>query len=198
MGANVTFRPAVKDDALDIVELDRIAGAGLTDYVWQSYAHEHPGLSVVEIGVLGIEREDVEYSFKNCVMAEVDGQVAGMSMAFPIKAEPVTDDSDPVMRPYMELIVDGSFFVCAIAVYEAFRGQGIGAALMERVEERARECGCPSLSLLVFDVNDGAKRLYERLGYRVADRRAIVPHPLIRPEGDVLLMVRPLDQTNTQ
>ncbi len=198
MNANVTFRPAVKGDALDIAELSRIAGEGVTDYFWQSYAQDCPGLTPLEIGVAGIEREDGEFSYKNCVTAEVDGQVAGMSMAFPMEAGPLPDDLDPVTRPYMELMVDGSLYVCAIAVYENFRSQGIGSALMERAEGRARELGCPSLSLQVFDANDGAKRLYERLGYRVADQRAIVPHPLIHPTGDVLLMVRPLDQTDEE
>jgi ribosomal protein S18 acetylase RimI-like enzyme len=43
----------------------------------------------------------------------------------------------------------------------------------------------------VFEENTAAVRLYRRLGYEIAKRAPIVPHPLIRCEGDALLMVAP-------
>ena len=45
------------------------------------------------------------------------------------------------------------------------------------------------LSLIVFEQNAGAKRLYERHGFREVDRRPAVPHELIYYRGDALLMV---------
>lgn len=198
MDADFTLRPAVPEDAQAIAELFQIAAAGLADYFWGNFQDEFPELTPLEIGATGFAEANDEYSYTNCLMAEIGGTVAGMSMTFPMKAtpKPLPDDYDPVMRPFMELEEDGSFYVCAVGVYGQYRGQGIGTALMERAEQRAREEGCGAMSLLVFDANDGAKRLYERLGYRVADRRAVVPHPLIQAEGDVLLMVRPFDETH--
>ncbi len=191
----IKIRPATQDDALAIAELFQLAAEGVADYLWHGYQDQFPDLSNVEIGAAWFREDRDDYSYRSCSMVEIDGTVAGMSMTFSLKAtpKPLPDDFDPVMRPYVELEEDGSFYVCAIGVYEPYRGQGIGTKLLERAQERARELDCPSLSLQVFDANDGAKRLYERLGYRVKDRRGIVPHPLIRPEGDVLLMVRPLD-----
>ena len=46
------------------------------------------------------------------------------------------------------------------------------------------------LSLIVFEQNAGAKRLYERLGYREVARKAIYPHPLVHFTGDAILMAR--------
>ena len=49
--------------------------------------------------------------------------------------------------------------------------------------------GLGQVSLLVFEANDGAVRLYRRHGFREVDRRTLVPHPLIHCTGDVLLFV---------
>lgn len=52
-----------------------------------------------------------------------------------------------------------------LAVAEAYRGQGIGVALVREVEERLRAKGCLKVNLLVRAENVAARRLYERLGY---------------------------------
>jgi RimJ/RimL family protein N-acetyltransferase len=48
------------------------------------------------------------------------------------------------------------------------------------------------ISLLCFAGNTGARRFYERAGFVVVDWRPVVPHPLIRHTGDVLLMLAPV------
>lgn len=53
-----------------------------------------------------------------------------------------------------------------------------------------RENKLNKLSLSVFEKNSGAKRLYERLGYREVAREVIFPYPLIHFTGDAILMVR--------
>lgn len=47
-------------------------------------------------------------------------------------------------------------------------GEGIGTALTEKVEERAREAGAPAIELGVFAENDRATGFYERRGYEEA------------------------------
>ena len=54
----------------------------------------------------------------------------------------------------------------ALDVGPAFRGQGIGTALVQAVEERARRAGLKGVNLEVSMENTLAKRLYEPLGYR--------------------------------
>jgi ribosomal protein S18 acetylase RimI-like enzyme len=58
-----------------------------------------------------------------------------------------------------------SAHVSELWVHEDLRGQGIGAALLARAEAFAVERGCTRLHLETR--NEGARRLYERLGYRV-------------------------------
>lgn len=55
--------------------------------------------------------------------------------------------------------------ICDFAVLPEFRNKGVGRALLEEVETRARLRGCCKLTLEVHDSNDGAKRLYRRFGF---------------------------------
>ena len=57
------------------------------------------------------------------------------------------------------------WWVWDIEVHADFRRQGIGRAMMVRAEAIARESGAASLGLNVFAYNDGARRLYQSLGF---------------------------------
>lgn len=61
-------------------------------------------------------------------------------------------------------------------VDEAQRGQGVAAALIERVAQSARERGCSRLHWLTQDSNARARALYDR----VAEHRGFIryDHPL--------------------
>lgn len=54
-----------------------------------------------------------------------------------------------------------------LAVLGECRGQGIGTILLDAVDTRARELGCCRVTLEVVEDNPGAKRLYERSGFRM-------------------------------
>ena len=55
--------------------------------------------------------------------------------------------------------------VSMLAVAPAAEGRGVARALMAQAEQWARERAFPHLTLNVFDGNDRARALYERLGY---------------------------------
>lgn len=59
------------------------------------------------------------------------------------------------------------FIVSSISVSAESRGLGVGTKLMNAAEELAREMGKNLMSLDVAGHNKDARRLYERLGYRV-------------------------------
>ena len=46
------------------------------------------------------------------------------------------------------------------------------------------------VSLIVFEQNSGAFRLYKKAGYREVNREPVSPHPLIHYTGDAILMVK--------
>ena len=53
-----------------------------------------------------------------------------------------------------------------LVVLPEFRGRGIGAALMAAVEAEGRKRGVAALDLAVVAPNTGARRFYERHGFR--------------------------------
>jgi len=61
-------------------------------------------------------------------------------------------------------------WVYYVAVKSRFRRQGIGAALMKRVEHDLKQFGCPKLNLQVRADNDQVVAFYKKLGYKVEPR----------------------------
>jgi ribosomal protein S18 acetylase RimI-like enzyme len=59
-----------------------------------------------------------------------------------------------------------SAWIYDIAIDEEHRGKGYGRALLNGLEQVAREHGLESIALNVFAGNDYARRLYERAGYK--------------------------------
>jgi ribosomal protein S18 acetylase RimI-like enzyme len=64
-------------------------------------------------------------------------------------------------------VARGECKISPLAISPEARGQGIGTALMGRVEAFARQRGYAFLSLEVVDTNVGAQRLYRRMGFEV-------------------------------
>ena len=65
---------------------------------------------------------------------------------------------------------DEDIYVYDIFVDQEHRGRGVGSRVMAWIEEQAKERGVDSVSLSVFAHNEGAIRLYERLGYEVVEK----------------------------
>jgi ribosomal protein S18 acetylase RimI-like enzyme len=184
------FRTATTEDRYELARLFRIASSGVADYMWSRLIPKYPGLTPLEIGARRFAREEGNFSYKNCVVAEQDGAVIGMLFTFPIEEEQEADDepADPILKPYEELEIPGSFYICALALLPGFRGRGVGTKMLSIARRQAHQRGFGTLSLLVFEQNEGALRLYERNGFKVAGRAPVVEHELIDHTGDVLLM----------
>ncbi len=132
---------------------------------------------------------DHNYSFQNVTFAEHDKQIVGMALGFTAEQhrhfsdQPLKESAGypalrmtavktlfgPLMR-ILETIADGDFYLLAIAIDKELRGEGVGSALMDSTEERARACGSTQLSLDVSTRNEGARRLYERRGMTVESK----------------------------
>ncbi len=197
------FRAATVDDCYAIAQLFSIASDGVTDYVWDTLKLEYPGLTPLEIGATRYANPDSLFSYKNCVMVAPAGQAIGMMVTFPTEPAPANLVNQPentpsagatepdVLAPY-SLEAPGTWYICALALFSEFRGQGLGSQFLAIARQQAQEKGFTELSLLCFEQNTGALRLYLRNGFREIARTAVVPHPLIHYTGDVLLLTAPV------
>ena len=61
-------------------------------------------------------------------------------------------------------------FLALIEVGPAWQGRGIGTAVIRDVQAQAQEAGLP-VTLHVLKTNRDARRLYERLGFVIVERR---------------------------
>lgn len=175
-----------------------IASDGVAEYIWSRV--EAPGLSLLEIGQRRYAREGTAFSYQNCLVAEKNGAVIAMLHSFPMHKcdeDGCTAEVDPVLAPYSALEDCGSLYVSAVAVFHEHRRLGIGTRLLEEARRRARALGLDRLSLICFEKNAKALRLYRRLGFRELRRRAIVPHPFLHyREGDAILLACPCENFN--
>lgn len=188
------IRRATPQDSRELAELMNLAGDGIPAYLWSQMAD--PGEDAITFGARRVAGANGSFSHANAHVAELSGMIAAMLLGYRL-AE--ADDSGsigdcpPVVRPLLELEASapGTWYVNAVAAFPVCRGRGVGTALMGFAENLAAETGAAALSLIVAEDNDGARRLYERLGYRTVDRRAIVPYPGCPHRGDWILMTKP-------
>jgi ribosomal protein S18 acetylase RimI-like enzyme len=187
----IRYRPAGKEDCRTIARLYSMASDGVTDYLWTLLVE--PGQDILDAAEKRYSEDDSQFGYKNTTIAEINENIAGMLVAFPLEwaYNPETDgEPDPVLLPYTKLEQEGSYYICAMAVVDEYRGKGIGTEFLEIAKRQAIDKELLQLSLIVFEQNEGAKRLYERNGFYEVKREPVVPHELIRYTGDAILMVK--------
>jgi ribosomal protein S18 acetylase RimI-like enzyme len=170
------FRPGVPADAAILAELVNYAGEGLPLYLWGKLAG--PGETAWEVGHKRAAREEGSFSYRNATMIELQGEAAGCLIGYeiPDAPEPIAPAMPAMFRPLQELenLEPGTWYVNVLAVRPAFRSKGLGTALLGVADETSRRLGKRGMSVIVSDDNRGARRLYERCGYREAASRPMV------------------------
>lgn len=192
---HVTFRDAATTDSNALARLIDLAGGGLPMYLWRQMAGA--GEDPWEIGRQRAARDTGGFSYRNSVVAEIDGKVIGALVGYPVAEEPEAIDVDntpPMFVPLRELenLAPGTWYVNSVAVFPDARGLSVGSKLLEYAERTANELGLRGMSLIVSDANRGARRLYERLGYREVARQPMVKEQWQSPGENWVLMIRSL------
>lgn len=195
MAPEPTFRPATLADASALAVLVDIAGEGMPNSFWRDLAG--PGRSVLEIARDRARREDGGFSYRHATIAEIAGEIVAGLIVYPLD-DPYDltglDDFPAHVHPLLRLEAQapGSWYVNVLATFREFRGLGLGRALLEIAEQKARAANADTLSVIVGSWNAGAGRLYQRTGYRaIAAERAILPADF--PQGgDWLLLTKPV------
>jgi ribosomal protein S18 acetylase RimI-like enzyme len=152
------------------------AGEGMPLYLWNKMTE--PGETAWDVGIRRAAREEGSFSYRNAIMVECDGKAAGALIGYeiPDHPEPVVRDMPEMFVPLQELenLAPGTWYVNVLAVLPEYRNLGLGSTLMQLADETGRSKGKQGTSVIVSDGNPGARRLYERFGYRERARRPMV------------------------
>lgn len=123
------------------------------------------------------KREDNRHSYLSTCIAEKDDVIMGVMVLYS-GVDAIQLDANLVNRLRMktdknivippEARID-EYYIDTVCVSPDFRGQGIGSLLLAYAEEVAREAGFLKVALNVEPEKEAAIRLYERVGYQIAE-----------------------------
>lgn len=197
MTKHLRIEDARKEQSPELAVLINLAGEGIPQYLWIGMANE--GEDPMDIGAQRAAREEGGFSYRNARVCMVEDVLQGMMISYRLPSPYDTGDIDEypeVVRPLvlLEAEAPGSWYINAVATFEAYRGRGVARVLMSEAQSMAREADCKQMSLIVASENTGARRLYEHLGYRTVSTRPVVTYPGCLHGGDWELMVLELNQ----
>lgn len=172
----IATRKATLEDDHHLAEFVNMASEGLAHHLWARAAGT--GETAWDVGRRRARREEGSFSYRNAVIAEIDGEVAGALVGYPLHEapEPIDPQMPAMFVPLQELenLAPGTWYVNVLATYPAFRRRGVASHLLGLAEAQAAGAGSRGLSIIVADTNVAARRLYEGRGYKAVDDRVIV------------------------
>jgi RimJ/RimL family protein N-acetyltransferase len=155
------------DPAVDIGPLVEIRPAELDDLeelvtVYLSAAAHHvaidPAVYVIptaaDAAIRWKRRVESRGPDVECIVSVVDGRVVGSASIEMIPSNGIGSMVRPLRMAEL-----------GIGILDGYRGLGLGQRLIAELEGWAAEHGVERIVLLVADANEGAIRLYRRLGY---------------------------------
>lgn len=113
------------------------------------------GISTFQQVCPAYEAWDKAHLKQGRLVAELDGSVVGWAILAPTSA-----------RDCYRGVVEVSVYV-----HKGYQHRGIGRALMDAIEAKAKEMGCWTLFSVVFEVNKASLALHEACGYRTIGYR---------------------------
>lgn len=149
-------------------------------------AKDYAGDNVFEVLAEVAAQDDSQYSYRNALIAEVDGTPAAAIVSYDgADLHTLREGSLRVIRRYHPdiLITDDEtdpdeYYLDSLAVLPTYRGIGIGTKLIEEAIARARSKGHTRIGLLVDYANPDAERLYRQLGFRRIGDRPFFGHSM--------------------
>ncbi len=189
----MTIRPAIVGEAAVIARFIIMAGGGMFEFLLDGV---QPGARPVDMLRSFAREPEGTFSFQQCRMAEVDGNVIGMINVYPadwlrlFSFDGLPADRAAHLAPFKQVQDWGSFYVSALAVHPSHRRLGIARALLHWASQTALRQGYPRTSLHVWTDNTPAIELYRSEGFHEIATVPIAAHPRLPHEGGMRLMSR--------
>lgn len=141
------------------------------------------------------EREDSQYSYKNCFVAEENKEVVGAicsydgSKLYELRLalfEELQRRGAILDKKITDECESGELYIDSLAVFKEYRGRGIAKQLIAKVEAKSKEIGIPLLGLLVDKENPNAAKLYTSLGFEPVNEREFLEIPMIHMQKQIV------------
>ena len=122
-----------------------------------------------------MQKPGVEVSLADCFSGQRESGGLGVLVFY--DSPRIGGDANPpdfdFLKPLQELerLAAGTTHISYLCTIDSWRGEGIGSALM-RFAETCR--GPRRMSIIVASSTNGARALYNRLGYSAAERRPMI------------------------
>jgi ribosomal protein S18 acetylase RimI-like enzyme len=191
--AGIAIRPATLRDATDLAAFVDMAIEGIASHFWSEMAEA--GQSPSEVGRARAMREEGAFSYRNAHIAEIGGAVAGALVGYLID-DPVDLSGIDQMGQFardltlLEAEAPGHWYVNVLATYPEYRGRGVGSALLAQADKLGLAASAKGMSIIVASENIGARRLYEKAGYREKASRPLVAFPGFKRGGAWVLLTK--------
>ncbi|MEB3043590.1 GNAT family N-acetyltransferase [Rhizobium mulingense] len=175
MTAFIALRQASRRDASELAILADIASHGFASWLWFADVANGVSDTPLERGRLKMSEEEAVGSWRDAVIAEAYGEVAGVAIGHVLDeaiedVEATIAATEPMLA--LQKTVVGSWFIGSLCVYRHLRGIGIGRRLLEDQIDRADR---RPVSLITASDNEAALSLYGRNGFSEAARADAVP-----------------------
>lgn len=170
----VTVREARRDDAALIAAAVCMA---------VGYDTSHP---IYPVFLTLAASERAQYSYRNALIAEVDGTAAGAIVGYDgAMLHELRQPIYPLLEqhlgsvPHIEDETEaGEYYLDSLGVLPQFRGMGVGAMLLNAMSNKAFAEGHARVGLIVDFDNPRAERLYTSLGFRRVGTRPFLGHQM--------------------
>lgn len=139
-------------------------------------------------------REDSQYSYKNTLVCEVEGEVAGVLIAYEgaklySLREALFNEVERMNLATITGLEDetepGEYYIDSLTVFAEFRGRGIATMLINSAVEEARKRNIHKVGLIVDKENPNAAKLYTKLGFKYVKDKMFLGHEMEHLQIDV-------------
>ena len=174
MISKITVRRATREDAPLIAEAVAMA---------VGYDTTHP---LYPVFLALAEREATQYSYRNTLVGEVNGEVAGALVGYDgALLQKLREPIYPLLEQHLGSIPHiedeteaGEFYLDSLGILPQYRGLGVGSALITAYVDRAFAEGHARVGLIVDYDNPKAEKLYTSLGFSRVGTKMFLGHQM--------------------
>ena len=131
--------------------------------------------------------EDTQYSWRNALVAFVDGAPAGAIVGYDgALLHTLREGTLSIVRRYNPAVPhipdetsQGEFYLDSLGVLPQYRGAGVASALIRAMREVAWAAGCGRVGLIVEVERPRVQELYASLGFETVGKKEFLGHEML-------------------